>query len=481
MAKIIHTDICVIGGGAGGLSVAAGAVQMGAETVLIERGKMGGDCLNTGCIPSKALLAAGKAAKAAAGNPAMGIHPRGGPDIDFGGVKAHVADVIAGIATHDSVERFTALGVTVIQAEARFESNHVILVDTPDGQVRISARYFVIATGSNPLVPLINGLDTVPYYTNETIFELRERPEHLLIIGGGPVGIEMAQAHRRLGCKVTVIEALTILRRDDSELVKRLKIQLKDEQIDLIEKTQITGISKQALSICIELADGHSVQGSHLLVAVGRRPNLDGLHLDAAKIDFTEKGIITNDSLRTSQKHIFAVGDVTGRHQFTHVAGYHASIVIRNMLFRLPSKLNHDAIPWVTYTDPELAHVGLTWKEAVDRYTKTALRRVEWELRGNDRARVERRKDGIIRVITTKNGRILGASILTKHAGEMIHVWTLAITKGMKIRDLAEAIAPYPSWSEASKQVAGAYFKDQLFSKHTQRLVKFFLKFTKRK
>ena len=274
----------------------------------------------------------------------MGIHPRGGPDIDFGGVKAHVADVIAGIATHDSVERFTALGVTVIQAEARFESNHVILVDTPDGQVRISARYFVIATGSNPLVPLINGLDTVPYYTNETIFELRERPEHLLIIGGGPVGIEMAQAHRRLGCKVTVIEALTILRRDDSELVKRLKIQLKDEQIDLIEKTQITGISKQALSICIELADGHSVQGSHLLVAVGRRPNLDGLHLDAAKIDFTEKGIITNDSLRTSQKHIFAVGDVTGRHQFTHVAGYHASIAIRNMLFRLPSKLNHDAI-----------------------------------------------------------------------------------------------------------------------------------------
>ena len=220
-----------------------------------------------------------------------------------------------------------------------------------------------------------------------------------------------------------------------------------------MKRPRLSRISKQAQSICIELADGHSVQGSHLFIAAGRRPNLDGLCLDAAKIDFTTKGITTDNRLRTSQKHIFAIGDVTGRHQFTHVAGYHASIVIRNMLFRLPAKLNDDAIPWVTYTDPELAHVGLTWREAVDRYTETSLRRVDWELSENDRARAERRTEGIIRVITTKNGKILGASILAPHAGEMIHVWVLAVSKGMKIAAMAEAIAPYPSWSEASKRL----------------------------
>jgi pyruvate/2-oxoglutarate dehydrogenase complex dihydrolipoamide dehydrogenase (E3) component len=481
MAEMIHIDICVIGGGSGGLSVAAGAAQMGAKTVLIERGKMGGDCLNTGCIPSKALLAAGRAANAAAGNSAMGIHSRADPEIDFSAVKAHVADVIASIASHDSVERFTDLGVSVIQAEARFESAHVIVADTPAGPVRISARFFVIATGSHPWTPPIDGLETVSSYTNETIFDLQEKPDHLLIIGGGPIGIEMAQAHRRLGCKVTVIEAFTIMGRDDTELVKRLKKQLREEQINLIENAQITTISKHTQSICIDLADGHSVKGSHVLVAVGRRPNLNGLHLSAAKIDFTVKGITTDDRLRTSQKHIFAIGDVAGRHQFTHVAGYHAGIVIRNMLFRLPAKLNDDAIPWVTYTDPELAHVGLTWQEAVERHTETGLRQVDWELCENDRARAERRTEGIIRVITTKSGRILGASILAPHAGEMIHVWALAITKGMKIAAMAETIAPYPSWSEASKRAAGEYFTDQLFNKHTQRLVKFLLKFTRRK
>ena len=481
MAEIIHTDICIIGGGSGGLTVAAGAVQMGAKTVLFERGKMGGDCLNTGCVPSKALLAAGKVAKAATGNPAMGIHPHADPEIDFAAVKAHVTGVIADIAPHDSVERFTALGVKVIEAEAQFESAHVIRADTSDGPVRVSARFFVIATGSHSWAPSIDGLNSVPSYTNETIFDLQERPDHLLIIGGGPTGIEMAQAHCRLGCKVTVIEAFTIMGRDDSDLVKRLKKQLREEQIVLIEKTKIIRISKQTKSICIELADGHSVQGSHLLIAAGRRPNLEGLCLDAAKIDFTTKGITTDKRLRTSQKHIFAIGDVTGRQQFTHVASYHANIVIRNMLFRLPAKLNDDLIPWVTYTDPELAHVGLTWGEAIERYTETSLRQVDWELNENDRARAERRAEGIIRVITTKNGKILGVSILAPHAGEMIHIWVLAVTKGMKIQAIAEAIAPYPSWSEASKRAASAHFTAQLFSKRTQKLVKFLLKFTKQK
>ena len=481
MTDVLSTDICIIGAGSGGLSVAAGAVQMGADVVLLERAKMGGDCLNTGCVPSKALLAAGKAAKAARGTPAMGITASAYPLIDFATVKSHVADVIAGIAPHDSVERFTDLGVTVIQAEARFASAHKVIAETTTGTTEICARYFVIATGSHPWAPPIEGLTDVPVYTNETIFELQDKPDHLLVIGGGPIGIEMAQAHRRLGCKVTVVEAFSIMGRDDAELVSRLKKRLEDEQITLIENTQITSVSKLNGQICIDLADGHSVKGSHLLVAVGRRPNIESLHLDAGQIAYTAKGITTDERLRTSQKHIFAIGDVAGRHQFTHVAGYHAGIVIRNMLFRLPAKLNHDAIPWVTYTDPELGHVGLSWAEAVDRYTEAGLRRVDWELAENDRARAERRTEGMIRVITTKKGRIVGASILAPHAGEMIHVWALAITKKMNISAMAGTIAPYPSWSEASKRAAGAYFTDSLFSTRTRNVVKFLLKFTQRK
>ena len=481
MTDVLSTDICIIGAGSGGLSVAAGAVQMGADVVLLERAEMGGDCLNTGCVPSKALLAAGKAAKAAKGTPAMGITASADPLIDFAAVKAHVADVIAGIAPHDSFERFTDLGVTVIQAEARFASAHKVIAETTTGTTEICARYFVIATGSHPWAPPIEGLTDVPVYTNETIFELQDKPDHLLVIGGGPIGIEMAQAHRRLGCKVTVVEAFSIMGRDDAELVSRLKKRLEDEQITLIENTQITSVSKLNGQICIELADGHSVKGSHLLVAIGRRPNIESLHLDAGQIAYTAKGITTDERLRTSQKHIFAIGDVAGRHQFTHVAGYHAGIVIRNMLFRLPAKLNHDAIPWVTYTDPELGHVGLSWAEAVDRYTEADLRRVDWELAENDRARAERRTEGMIRVITTKKGRIVGASILAPHAGEMIHVWALAITKKMNISAMAGTIAPYPSWSEASKRAAGAYFTDSLFSTRTRKVVKFLLKFTQRK
>ena len=241
------------------------------------------------------------------------------------------------------------------------------------------------------------------------------------------------------------------------------------------------GISQQGGAICIDLSDGHSVKGSHLLVAVGRRPNIETLDLDAGQIAYTAKGITTDERLRTSQKHIFAIGDVAGRHQFTHIAGYHAGIVIRNMLFRLPAKLNDEAVPWVTYTDPELAHVGLTWAEAVARFTEAGLRRVDWELKENDRARAERRIEGMVRIITTKTGRVVGASILAPHAGEMIHVWALAITKKMKITAVASTIAPYPSWTEASKRAAGAYFTDSLFSQRTQKIVKFLLKFTKHK
>ena len=474
--KILKADICIIGGGSGGLSVAAGAAQLGASVVLFERAEMGGDCLNTGCVPSKAMLEAAKIAKIANnGMPSMGISA-GQAQIDFGAVKAHVRDVIAGIAPHDSEERFRGLGVNVIKSEASFTSKDSVTAIQDGEPISVRAKYFVVATGSHPVAPPINGLEGVSYYTNETIFDLNEKPQHLIIIGGGPIGIEMAQAHRRLGCDVTVLEASAIMGRDDPDLVGRLMTKMTDEGIRLIEQARITSITQNGAHIMIDISDGESIEGTHLLVAAGRRPNIDTLNLEAASISYDARGIQTDNRLRSSNKRVYAIGDVAGRHQFTHVAGYHAGIVIRNILFKLPAKLRDDAIPWVTYTDPELAQTGLTWTEAVSRYGADAVRRTDWELRDNDRARAARRTEGLIRVISDKKGKILGASILAPNAGELIHSWTLALQAGLKMSAMAGTIAPYPSWSEASKRAAGAFFTERLFSARTKKLVQFLLK-----
>jgi pyruvate/2-oxoglutarate dehydrogenase complex dihydrolipoamide dehydrogenase (E3) component len=474
--KILKADICIIGGGSGGLSVAAGAAQLGASVVLFERAEMGGDCLNTGCVPSKAMLEAAKIAKIANnGMPSMGISA-GQAQIDFGAVKAHVRDVIAGIAPHDSEERFRGLGVNVIKSEASFTSKDSVTAIQDGEPISVRAKYFVVATGSHPVAPPINGLEGVSYYTNETIFDLNEKPQHLIIIGGGPIGIEMAQAHRRLGCDVTVLEAFAIMGRDDPDLVGRLMTKMTDEGIRLIEQARITSITQNGARIMVDISDWESIEGTHLLVAAGRRPNIDTLNLEAANISYDARGIQTDNRLRSSNKRVYAIGDVAGRHQFTHVAGYHAGIVIRNILFKLPAKLRDDAIPWVTYTDPELAQTGLTWTEAVSRYGAEAVRRTDWELRDNDRARAARRTEGLIRVISDKKGKILGASILAPNAGELIHSWTLALQAGLKMSAMAGTIAPYPSWSEASKRAAGAFFTERLFSARTKKLVQFLLK-----
>ena len=439
---------------------------------------MGGDCLNTGCVPSKALLEASKIAKIASqGMPSMGISA-GHAQIDFAAVKAHVRDVIAGIAPHDSEERFRGLGVNVIKAEARFTSPNSVTAISDGQPITVRAKYFVVATGSHPVAPPISGLDKTPYYTNETIFALNEKPEHLIIIGGGPIGIEMAQAHRRLGCQVTVLEAFAIMGRDDPDLVGRLMTKMTDEGIRLIEQARITSITKNGTRINIDISDGDSIEGTHLLVAAGRKPNIDALNLEAANIKYNARGIETDNRLRASNKRVFAIGDVAGRHQFTHIAGYHAGIVIRNMLFKLPAKLREDAIPWVTYTDPELAQTGLTWTEAVAKFGAGNVRRTDWELRENDRARAARRSEGVVRVISDNKGKILGASILAPNAGELIHSWTLAVHARLKMSAMAGAIAPYPSWSEASKRAAGrGFFTDRLFSARTKKLVQFLLKF----
>ena len=469
--KAIKADIIVIGGGSGGLSVAAGAAQMGANVVLFEDGEMGGDCLNTGCVPSKALLAASKAAHHTPGNPEMGITGITAI-VDFATTKAHVAEVIATIAPHDSIDRFEGLGVTVIRERACFAGRSKVQSATHT----VTARYIVIATGSRPLVPPIAGLDRTPFHTNETIFADPEKPDHLLIIGGGPIGIEMAQAHVRLGCRVTVVEAATIMGRDDTELVKILKSRLTDEGITFIERIGVKEVAGDKGEILATLADGQMLTVSHLLVAVGRQPSTDGLDLAAAGISATPAGITTDKRLRTSTRNIFAIGDVTGRAQFTHMAGYHAGIVIRNMLFKLPARLNDSIIPCVTYSDPELAQVGLTEAAAADMWGGSNIQVMRAPLANIDRAIAEWRREGMVKIVIHKNGRILGASILAPDAGEMILAWVLAISSKQKIGKMASLIAPYPTFGDASKQAAGRFFTDKLFSPRTRRIVKFLLR-----
>ena len=463
--KNLKVDICVIGAGSGGLSVAAGAVQMGASVVLIEGHKMGGDCLNFGCIPSKALLAAAAKAHAMAGG--FGVSGVA-PQVDYAAAKDHVAAVIATIAPVDSQERFEGLGVTVIRAYARFLSP----TEVEAGDIRITARRFVIATGSVPLVPPIPGLDGVPFFTNETIFDLREKPAHLIVVGGGPIGMEMAQAHRRLGCQVTVIEAAKALGKDDPELAAVVLDNLRAEGIEILEEAAAAEVRGQGTAIEVVLKDGRVVAGSHLLMAVGRKPNLEKLNLEAAGVAFDRGGLTVDASLRTTNRRIYGVGDVAGRLQFTHVAGYHAGVVIRQVLFGLPAKATARHIPWATYTDPELAQVGLTEAEALKAHGM-ALTVVRFPYHENDRAIATGKTRGLIKVMVVR-GRPVGASIAGAQAGELIGLWAMAIANNLKMSAIAGTVLPYPTLNEVSKRAAGAYFSPKLFDNPmVKRVVRF--------
>ena len=454
MTNVLTPDICVIGAGSGGLTVAAAAAAFGVPVVLVEAGKMGGDCLNYGCVPSKALIAAAKTADAMRHAGKFGIRPVE-PDVNFGRVHDHVHDVIASIAPNDSVERFTALGVRVIQARGRFTGRDTVEA----GGFTIKARRFVIATGSSAFVPPIKGLDTVEYLTNETLFEQTRKPGHLVVIGGGPIGMEMAQAHRRLGSDVTVIEGLKALGKDDPELAAIVLDRIRADGVVIHEETKVVGVEKRGASgvrVLVETDGGKShIDGTHLLVATGRAPNVNDLGLEAAGVTFDRKGIKVDKALRTSNKKVFAIGDVTGGLQFTHVAGYHAGLVIQSILFRVPGKENRDTVPWATYTDPELAHVGLTEQEAARRHGRIGVLR--WPYAENDRAQAERKTHGLVKVVVDRKGRLLGASIAGAGAGEMINLFALAITRKMKASDLRGYIAPYPTMTEIAKRAATTY------------------------
>lgn len=470
--RTLDTDICVIGAGSAGLSVAAGAVQLGARVTLIEAGKMGGDCLNTGCVPSKSLIAAGQVAATMRRAGAFGIDPVE-PVVHFDRVHDHVHGVIAAIAPHDSVERFTRLGCEVIIARARFIDARTVEA----GDARVRAKRFVIATGSRAALPQIPGLAETPHFTNETVFENRVRPEHLVIIGAGPIGCELAQAHRRLGSTVTVLDQAGVLPKDDPELVAVVKARLEAEGVAFRLNVKVTQVARDGEGIAVTIEEGGAttrIAGSHLLVAAGRRPNIDDMGLDKAGVETSKTGIAVDARLRTTNKKIYAIGDVAGGYQFTHLASYHAGVVIRNALFRLPAKVSYAALPWVTFTDPELAQVGLT--EAQARATGASVEVARFAYKENDRAQAERATEGLIKVVAAR-GKVLGASIVGAHAGEIIQPWVLAIQNGIKLSRMAALIAPYPTLAEVNKRAAGAFFTPKLFSERTRKLVRFLLRF----
>ncbi|MBL6455860.1 FAD-dependent oxidoreductase [Belnapia sp. T6] len=473
-------DVVVIGAGAAGLSVASISAGLGLKVALVERGRMGGDCLNYGCVPSKALLAAAHAAAAAREAGRFGIRLPA-PEIDWAGVRAHVQGSIARIAPNDSAARFRGMGVEVIEAAAHFVAPDAIEVA---GRT-LTFRRAVIAAGSSAIVPDLPGLDGVPWLTNETLFDLEEPPGHLIILGGGPIGLEMAQAHARLGCLVTVIEAgPRIAAKEDPELVEGLRAALVRDGVEFregakvarVEQLEPDSLAAQAGVVAV-LEDGSRIAGTHLLLAVGRAPRLAGLDLVAGGIEAGPRGIVTGPDLRSvSNRRVWAVGDIAdpkglGPRAFTHLAGQHAGILVRSMFFRLPfTRLSYAALPRVTYGDPELAQVGLTEAEA-RAAGHEGLSILRWPVAENDRAVTEGRPEGLVKLVVGKRGRLLGAGVLAPHAGEMAGVFGLMIDRRLPLSALAGLVLPYPTLAETAKRAAGDYYAPKLLSPFTKRLV----------
>ncbi len=480
-------DLIVIGAGAAGLSVAAGAAQLGARVALIERGRMGGDCLNTGCVPSKALLAAAHAARAVREVGRFGV-VAGEPSIDWDRLRAHVHGAVTAIAPMDSAARYRGFGATVIAGEARFVAADAVTVD---GQ-RLTAKRFVVAAGSRAAVPRVDGLDLVQYWTNETLFDLPEQPDHLLILGGGPVGLEMADAFAGLGCPVTLVEADVIAGGHDPELADGLRQALAADGVAVHEGVPVAragrmtrnvlgSVSGQALGPALVLADGVRLAGSHLLVAAGRVPDLDALDLPAANIRTSSRGVLVDRGLRSvSNRRVFAAGDIAdpegiGPRAFTHVATYHAGLLLRRLLFRLPARLDYGALPRVIYTAPELAQTGLTESEANAR--GLSVQSLRWPMSDNDRAVAEGDTAGLVKLVVRGN-RVLGAGILAPNAGEMINQWSLAIACRYQRHCLRWRVR---SWrirprAEAARRAAGMGFASRLFAPRTKTLVRLLLR-----
>lgn len=453
-------DLCVIGGGSGGLVAAAGAAILGAKVALVEKRALGGDCLYYGCVPSKALLHSAHVAQTVRDAEASGIAAHA-PSVDVARVMQRVKSVIKAIEPHDSPERFRRLGIDVIFGSGAFSGADAFAVN----ERTLTSRQFVLATGSSPAIPNIEGLDRVPYLTNETVFDLDHAVPSLIVLGGGPIGLEMAQAFRRLGSEVTVVERdPRVLANDDTEAATIVADRLKAEGVRFQMSASVEKVdgSPGAIRGHLKLADGRSqiLTASHLLVATGRKSNTEGLNLEAADVALDKDRVVADARLRTSNKRIYACGDVVGPYRFTHIAEHQAGVVLRNALFHWPAKVESRAIPWCTFTDPELAHVGLTEAQAREQGVAHEVYRSSFS--DNDRAYAEGEIAGFAKIVTDRKGRLLGATLVGAHAGELIHELVVLVAHRRKVGDVESVIHIYPTLAQIALRAAQARRKAQL-------------------
>ena len=467
-------DLGILGGGAAGLTAAAGGAQFGAKTILIEKYKeLGGDCLHFGCVPSKTLIRTAGVWALARRAADFGLPRLTLPPVDLGAVMDRVQSVINRIQEHDSTERFCGLGAEVQFGNPRFVDDHVVELDGK----RFSAKAWIISTGSGPALPPVEGLSDVPYWTNETVFSQRTLPARLLVLGGGPIGLEMAQAFQRLGSQVTVVEFMDqILGPEDSDVAEILRDRLEAEGIQILSSTKAVKAesSRSGVRLTVAPATGEGetrfLEAEALLVATGRKPNIADLGLEAAGVEHTPRGITTDARMRTNIRHIYACGDVNGQFPFTHVAGYEASTALTNIVLRVPRKSDYSKVAWCTYTDPEVASIGLNEKRA--RADNIEYKALEENFSENDRALAEGEELGKIKVLINPKGKLLGCQIIGPHAGELIHEWVTATWGGVKLSTMAGAIHVYPTLSEISKRAAGAHFAEKLFSERTKSVLR---------
>lgn len=465
-------DIGVIGGGAAGLTVAAGAAQLGVKVLLVEKEpNLGGDCLHYGCVPSKTLIKSAAVYHSMRTAGSYGLPEVDLPPVDFGRIADRIQSVIDTIQVHDSVERFCGLGVKVLFGDASFVDDHEVDVS---GE-RISARFWVIATGSDPALPPLDGLNEIGCWTNRDIFRLRELPRRLLVLGGGPIGCEMAQAFARLGAEVHVVQRNTqILKREDADMAKVVQDSMEAEGVSFYLGSAVKQVRRTETGVELDfILNGRDerLTADQLLVAAGRSPAVASLRLENAGVECDRRGVKVDGRLRTSRKHIFAAGDVLGQYQFTHAAGYEAGIVISNTVFRLPRKVDYRLLPWCTYTDPELASVGMNEKRAAEAGEEYSV----WTepFADNDRAQAEGNVAGKIKLILDKKEKPLGVQIVGSHAGDVAAQWVAALNAGVGMSKMASAVLPYPTIAEINKRVAGQVLSKKLFSDKVRKTLGF--------
>ncbi|WP_432736872.1 dihydrolipoyl dehydrogenase family protein [Maridesulfovibrio sp. FT414] len=464
-------DLGIIGGGAAGLTVAAGASRLGVKVLLLDKEpRLGGDCLHYGCVPSKTLIRTARVRHLMGRAEEFGLPPVALPPVDYSMVSKRIAEVISVIQVHDSVERFSSLGVDVRFGNSTFVDDHTVSLDGS----RISAGKWVIASGSSPDVPRIQGLERVPYLTNVDIFSLKDLPKSLVVLGGGPIAVELAQAFRRLGCPVTLIQrSAQILSGEDADMAAYVQKSMEKDGVEFILNAGVDEArpSPDGVEVRLTVAGQDKVvKGAQLLVAMGRRSNTDGLGLERIGVALDKGSVRVDSRMRTSVPHIYAAGDVTGQHRFTHAAGYEGGIVISNAVFLLPRKADYTWLPWCTYTDPELASVGLNEKRA--RKKGVEYTTVIEEFSSSDRALAEGEGAGRIKILLNKKGKPAGCQIASVHAGELLSEWVAAVNGGVGLATLAGAIHPYPTLGEINKKVAGKLLGEKLFSDKVRKILR---------